>query len=76
MVPLIASASLYKEPYNTAKLPDVNIAILPDANECDFNNGDCEETCVNTIGSYYCYCDVPNTLDVDNRTCTGTYICF
>ena len=49
------------------------ICTFSDANECDFNNGQCEETCMNTIGSYYCHCDVPNTLDVDERSCTGIY---
>ena len=46
--------------------------------ECDFENGGCEETCINTVGSYYCHCDVPNKLAVDDRSCVGkgskTYI--
>ena len=58
--------NIFLTSYNTDKI------------ECDFENGGCEETCINTVGSYYCHCDVPNTLAVDNRTCTGkgskTYI--
>ena len=47
---------------------------LPDVNECNSNNGGCEDECVNTPGSYYCECDDSGYhLDSDDHSCTGKY---
>ena len=48
-----------------------NNTFLKDINECSVNNGDCQQTCHNTAGSYYCQCSTGYTLDHNN--CTGDY---
>ena len=42
-----------------------------DFDECSRNNGGCDQTCVNTIGSFYCICDRSDlwALDNDGRRC-------
>ncbi len=44
---------------------------LQDVNECDVNNGGCNQTCVNEIGSYHCECDIGFLLHNDSHDCTG-----
>ena len=44
---------------------------LLDVNECDVNNGGCNQTCVNEIGSYHCECDIGFLLHNDSHDCTG-----
>ena len=34
-----------------------NCSVCEDLNECETNNGDCEQNCVNTIGSHSCTCN-------------------
>ena len=41
-----------------------------DVNECQFNNGGCGQTCINTVGSFKCACAPQFTLNSDKRTCT------
>ena len=44
--------------------------IMVDINECDTNNGDCSQNCINTDGSYHCECDDGYYLDeTDSKTC-------
>ena len=45
-----------------------------DINECAVNNGDCEQLCNNSIGSYWCSCVAGYTLDTNNMNCSGTQI--
>ena len=54
--------------------------LLIDINECTngavgigINNGTnwCEQSCVNTPGSYSCDCNPGYTLNTDNKTCSG-----
>jgi hypothetical protein len=46
---------------------------LPDVNECMSNNGGCEQTCVNSEGSYECICSSGSRLDSDGKGCVGKY---
>ena len=43
-----------------------------DINECFNDNGGCENTCTNTIGSYSCLCQTSGyTLDENKHNCSG-----
>ena len=50
--------------------------IVIDINECNSNNGGCNHTCINTVGSYVCQCNSGYTLsDSNNHSCIGeTYM--
>lgn len=37
--------------------------------ECQFGNGGCEHTCINTDGSYRCECPADQDLRADGKTC-------
>ncbi|XP_035668270.1 kielin/chordin-like protein isoform X5 [Branchiostoma floridae] len=41
-----------------------------DVNECLENNGECDEICRNTFGSYNCFCKAGTTLNPDGKTCS------
>ena len=44
-----------------------------DINECSISNGGCEDTCVNTDGSFECSCSTEGyQLSGDGLTCQGT----
>lgn len=43
--------------------------IYTDIRECDTNNGGCEQTCINTIGSFRCECRSGYILNSDGQTC-------
>ncbi|KAH9512215.1 Dorsal-ventral patterning tolloid-like protein 1 [Bulinus truncatus] len=40
-----------------------------DKNECEINNGGCDQICKNTVGSYQCSCVSGYILQSDHRTC-------
>ena len=42
-----------------------------DDDECSRNNGGCNQTCVNTEGSYNCTCISGYSLDDDEHGCSG-----
>ena len=42
-----------------------------DTNECLINQGGCEQTCVNTYGSYFCECNLGYRLHTDGQSCLG-----
>ena len=44
--------------------------IFVDVNECEGVN-DCQQRCINTVGSYNCSCQAGFMLNNDGRTCTG-----
>ena len=44
-----------------------------DCNECEVNNGGCEQNCINTVQSYYCTCNDSYTLNFDGKTCKRKY---
>ena len=47
------------------------IFIMTDINECNTNNGGCNQTCVNEVGTYHCECKVGFLLDDDAHGCSG-----
>ena len=40
-----------------------------DENECQNNNGGCQDNCVNTVGSYICSCREGFLLQRDKHSC-------
>ena len=46
--------------------------MLSDINECEDNNGSCSHICVNTEGSFECFCRDGYVLDSDGKNCSGT----
>ena len=44
---------------------------LADIDECTTDNGECEQTCTNTIGSFYCTCEFGYQLDENRLNCSG-----
>ena len=42
-----------------------------DINECASLNGECEQNCQNTIGSYSCSCLTGYLMDSNGYNCTG-----
>jgi len=51
----------------------VSVIFLPDVNECITDNGNCEQNCTNTIGSFYCSCWTGYRLDENGKNCTGKF---
>ncbi|KAK9540539.1 hypothetical protein VZT92_002985 [Zoarces viviparus] len=47
-----------------------------DVNECGFLERPCFHRCMNTHGSYRCYCEPGYTLSADGYTCTREAACF
>ena len=45
--------------------------IITDIDECDDENGDCDQTCVNEDGTYHCECLSGYLLDEDKMRCSG-----
>lgn len=45
--------------------------LITDVNECDQDNGGCEQNCDNTFGSYKCSCKDGYTLELDGVGCAG-----
>ena len=45
--------------------------VCSDVDECDVLNGGCQQTCVNTVGSFHCECADDLLLSVNGRTCLG-----
>ena len=45
-----------------------------DINECNTNNGGCDDSCINIPGSYYCQCDTGYALQSNGHTCSGNVI--
>lgn len=46
-------------------------AIPTDKDECEELNGGCQQTCVNTLGSYHCECSEGFRIHADAHTCIG-----
>ena len=45
--------------------------LLTDDNPCLINNGGCNQTCINTFGSYMCECNDGYVLARDKHSCKG-----
>ena len=45
--------------------------LLTDINECNTNNGGCEQICTNTMGSYECSCSPRYLLSTNGHSCLG-----
>ncbi|XP_069689551.1 collagen and calcium-binding EGF domain-containing protein 1-like isoform X2 [Periplaneta americana] len=55
--------------FNSEKQKRGKKPVCEDVDECKEESSDCEQTCVNTIGSYHCECHEGFSLRPDNRTC-------
>lgn len=42
-----------------------------DINECSLGYDECNQYCINTEGSYLCYCSSGYHLMSDHKTCIG-----
>lgn len=51
--------------------PSTLYVIITDINECDTDNGQCDQLCNNYPGGYNCSCNPGYTLDIDGRSCNG-----
>lgn len=51
--------------------PEHCFILAPDVNECGFLVRPCSQRCMNTHGSYRCYCEPGYTLAADGYTCSG-----
>ena len=48
-----------------------NTNIFADINECDESNGGCSHYCINTEGSFECFCRDGYILVSDGKNCSG-----
>ncbi|KAK6180960.1 hypothetical protein SNE40_008919 [Patella caerulea] len=48
-------------------------AFCVDTDECNTNNGGCDQVCNNTVGSYSCSCNAGFTPNNDNKTCSDNF---
>jgi len=53
----------------------VNGTTCRDINECNTGNGGCEDGCVNTDGSYYCWCRSGLRMGLNNMECEDVNEC-
>ena len=52
---------------------EMSLSLPIDIDECGESNGQCDHSCQNTVGSYYCYCNESYLLMADGKTCQGVY---
>ena len=53
------------------KSAQINFCSLLDVDECKTGSNSCQQTCVNTLGSYVCRCLPGYRLNADGRACDG-----
>ena len=51
--------------------PNLRDAFIIDLNECETDNGGCEQVCTNAVGSYNCSCLLGFDLDETGINCTS-----
>ena len=44
---------------------------ITDIDECDLNIDDCDQLCVNDLGSYHCECYAGYIRDYNSSSCVG-----
>ena len=49
----------------------LSLYLISDIDECMTENGGCNQTCTNQIGSFVCSCNVGFELDIDGLACNG-----
>ena len=59
---------------NWISYSDLVHIVLADVDECQSNNGGCDATCNNTIGSFQCSCETGYMLAADDANCEGKVI--
>ena len=47
------------------------IPCVIDIDECNTNNGGCNQTCTNNVGSFFCSCQPGYQLYANNQSCNG-----
>ena len=61
-------------------LHDINLTVcfLPIyiVNECEMNNGGCEQECVDLPRLFRCNCGPGFNLAANERSCDGKHVCF
>lgn len=63
-------------PLNKCDVIPVNGTKCHDVNECQMNNGGCQQTCSNTQGAYACGCNTGFTLSKDRKSCEDIDECL
>ena len=58
---------------NNIMSASIPLFTLADINECLEDNGNCEDICINTEGSFTCQCFQGRVLAANNRSCEGSY---
>jgi len=61
--------------YDTCDIRPTNSSQCEDINECEFNNGGCQQICRNNFGTYVCECNNGYTLSEDRRECRDVNEC-
>ena len=57
--------------YSNLEDADNSSDFSTDIDECGTNNGGCEHSCNNTIGTFECYCDSGYRLEENGLNCSG-----
>ena len=57
--------------YSNLEDADNSSDFSTDIDECGTNNGGCEHSCNNTVGTFECYCDSGYRLEENGLNCSG-----
>ena len=57
-----------------AKVTEIKLCLFLDVDECSTGSNGCQQTCINTLGSYVCRCLPGYRLHADGRACDGKNI--